>query len=145
MTDNLDAFVENLQAQIFEEARESLGELGFERWRNPLYAGKMADPDAYARVTGPCGDTMEMFLRLDNGRVGTASFFTDGCASSTVCGSLAAEMAVGKDPDEIGDITGEAILAKLGKFPKEDEHCAFLAAETINEAVHNYMMQQVKK
>lgn len=144
MNDNLDAFVEKLQARIFDEAREALGELGFERWRNPLYAGKMPDPDAYARVTGACGDTMEMFLRLKDGRVAKASYFTNGCASSTVCGSLAAEMAIGKDLDEISGITGEIILETLGTFPEEDEHCAFLAAETLNEAVHNYMIQTVK-
>jgi NifU-like protein involved in Fe-S cluster formation len=44
----------------------------------------------------------------------------DGCGSSIVCGSFAAEMAVENNPDELLEITGEAILKKLGKLPEED-------------------------
>jgi nitrogen fixation NifU-like protein len=37
------------------------------------------------------------------------------------------------------EITGETILQVLGGLPKEDEHCAFLAAETLQEALEDYM------
>jgi nitrogen fixation NifU-like protein len=104
------------------------GEAGFQRWRNPLYRGPLADADSHASVTGECGDTMEMFLKFENDRVCEAAYLTDGCGSSTVCGSFAAEMAHGRTPDELTDITGDAILARLGRFPEEDRHCAFLAA-----------------
>jgi len=142
MADDFDSVIEKLQNQIFEEAREALGELGFQRWRNPVYRGRMDYPDAHARIKGTCGDTMEIFLKFEQCRVKDASFHTDGCASSTVCGSLAAELAIGKDPDQLVEITGETILKILGRFPKEDEHCAFLAAETLQEALNNYMIQQ---
>ena len=145
MSDKFDAFVENLQQQIFDEAKEAYGEKGFQRWRNPLYKGRLGNPDAYARITGKCGDTMEIFLKFENDRVKEASYTTDGCGSSTVCGSFAAEMAIGKNPDELSEITGETILEEIGRFPKEDEHCAFLAAETLQEALKNYMIQQTKR
>jgi nitrogen fixation NifU-like protein len=141
MSDNFDAFIENLQRQIFDEAKEALGELGFQRWRNPLYQGRMENPDAHARIKGTCGDTMEIFLKFEHDRVKEAAYWTDGCASSTVCGSLAAEIAIGKNPDELCEITGETILNILGRFPKEDEHCAFLAVETLQEALNNYLMK----
>ena len=140
MGDDFDAVIEKMQNQIFEEAREALGDLGFERWRNPLYRGRMENPDAHARIKGKCGDTMEIFLKFEQNRVQEAAYFTDGCASSTVCGSLAAEMAIGKDPDELSEVTGENILDVLGRFPKEDEHCAFLAAETLQEALSDYLI-----
>lgn len=142
MADDFDSIIEKLQNQIFEEAKEALGELGFQRWRNPIYRGRMDNPDAHARIKGTCGDTMEIFLKFEQGRVKEASFHTDGCASSTVCGSLAAEIAIGKDPDQLSEVTGETILKILGRFPKEDEHCAFLAAGTLQEALNNYMIQQ---
>jgi nitrogen fixation protein NifU and related proteins len=141
MVDDFDAIIEKLQNQIFEEARQALGELGFQRWRNPLYRGRIENPDAHARIKGPCGDTMEIFLKFEQDRVKEAAYLTDGCASSTVCGSLAAEMAMGKDPDELSGITGETILNILGRFPKEDEHCAFLAAETLQEALSDYLIR----
>ncbi len=59
---------------------------------------------------------------------------TDGCGSSTVCGSFTVEIAIGKSFDQISEITGEEVLKKNGRFPKEEEHCAFLAVETLQEA-----------
>jgi chromosome segregation ATPase len=50
-------------------------------------------------------------------------------------------LALGKDPDELTNITGETILNTLGNMPEEDRHCAFLAAETLQDALHNYMIQ----
>jgi len=142
MSDDFDDFARNLQAQIFEETKQAYGTAAFERWLHPMYNGKIEHPDGYARVTGPCQDTMEVFLRFEDGRVAEASYQTDGCGSSAVCGSFAAEMALGKTPDELLDVTGDAILQRLGGLPKEEEHCAQLAGETLQEALHEYMVKQ---
>ncbi|MGD9032269.1 MAG: iron-sulfur cluster assembly scaffold protein [Desulfobacteraceae bacterium] len=142
MGETVDDFVRNLQKQIFKETEEAYGEKAFHRWQDPVYMGAIKEPDGYACLTGVCGDTMEIFLRFDNDRVNEASFQADGCGSSIVCGSFAAEMSLGKNPDELLEITAEAILEKLEKLPKEDEHCASLAAETLQEALNDYMMKQ---
>jgi nitrogen fixation NifU-like protein len=145
MSDDFDNFARNLQKQIFEDTKNAYGGVAFERWLHPQYMGKIDNPDGYARVTGPCHDTMEIFLRFERGRVSEASFQTDGCGSSAVCGSFAAEMARGKTPDELLDVTGDAILERLGGLPEEEEHCAFLAGETLQEALHDYMVKQRDK
>ncbi|MBW2125617.1 MAG: iron-sulfur cluster assembly scaffold protein [Deltaproteobacteria bacterium] len=142
MGNELDDFVNELQEQIYEETRNAYGELAFERWLHMRFMGSMENPDGYARVTGKCGDTMEIFLRFEDDRVKDASFLTDGCGSSAVCGSFAAEMAIGKTPDELIEITGDTILEKLGGLPKEEEHCAFLAGETLQEALSDYMIKK---
>jgi nitrogen fixation NifU-like protein len=51
-------------------------------------------------------------------------------------------MAIGKDPDEITEITGNIILEKLGGLPEENEHCAFLAAESLQQALHDFMIKR---
>jgi NifU-like protein involved in Fe-S cluster formation len=145
MSDRFDAFIDKLQQEIFDEAKETLGEAGFDRWRNPKYNGRMETPDAYAQVIGSCGDTMEIYLKFDGDRVIDASYVTDGCGSSSVCGSFAAEMAIGKSFDEIVEIDGHSIIARLGRISKDDEHCAFLAADTLQEALHDYMVKHSKK
>jgi nitrogen fixation NifU-like protein len=145
MSSELDDFVQDLQNRIYDETKEAYGDVAFERWLNPLYMGSIDNPDGYGRVTGSCGDTMQIFLKFEDDRIKEASFQTDGCGSSAVCGSFAAEMAIGKNPDEIVEITGEAILEKLGGLPKEEEHCAFLSAETLQEALHEYMIKQTKR
>jgi len=144
MNENLEDFVESLQNEIYEETRIAYGDIAYQRWRNPLYMGVLDNPDGYGRVKGICGDTMQIFLKFDQGKVKAASFQTDGCGSSTVCGSFAAELALGRNPDEILDISGESILEKAGGLPEEDHHCAFLSADALHEALSDYMIKQKK-
>jgi len=49
------------------------------------------------------------------------------------------ELALGKDPDTLTDINGESVLKAIGRLPREDRHCADLAAAAVQEAVGNYM------
>ena len=118
MNNRIDDFISGLQERIFEETRTAYGEVGFQRWRKPLYRGAMEDADGYGRLTGTCGDTMQIFLKLEKDRVKAATFLTDGCGSSAVCGSLAAELSLGKTPDELADFSGEKILEFWGFSPK---------------------------
>lgn len=142
---DLDDFIQDLQEQIFKETRETYGEVMFQRWHNPLHMGRLQDPDAYAKLRGACGDSIEIFLKFEKNRVVQASFLTDGCGPSVVCASFAAEMSIGRTPDELLEISAEAILNKLGGLPDEDQHCAYLAAETLQEALNHYMIEQTKK
>jgi nitrogen fixation NifU-like protein len=145
MANDLDDFVQDLQNQIYDETREAYGDVAFERWLHPLYMGTIENPDGYGQLAGSCSDTMQIFLKLQNNHVTEASFQTDGCGASAVCGSFAAEMALGKTPDEILEITGDIILEKLGGLPKEEEHCALLAGETLQEALNDYMVKQARQ
>lgn len=144
MSKDFDEFVDELQGRIYEEARENYGEVAFNRWLNPKYMGELEQANGHSSLTGRCGDTMEVFLRFEDDRVKEASFKTDGCASSVACGSFAVEMALGKDPDELLDITGEAILEIIGGLPEEDRHCAFLASEALQGALNDYMINNYK-
>jgi nitrogen fixation NifU-like protein len=144
MGDNLDNFVQQLQDQIFEETKKDFGEKIYKRWREPLYMGVIDEPNGHAKVKGKCGDSIEIFLKFENNRITQASFLTDGCGPSVVCGSYAAEMAIGKDPDELVEITGKIILEKLGGLPEENEHCAFLASESLQQALNDYMIKQAR-
>jgi len=144
MGDTLDDFVHEIKEKIFEETKEAYGEKAFDRWQTPLFMGSMNNPDGYAKSVGVCGDTMEIFLRFKGERVKHALFQADGCGSSGVCASFAAELSMGKAPDEVLAISGEVIMERLGGLPKEDEHLAFLAAQTLQQAVNDYMMKKAK-
>lgn len=145
MGGGIDDFARKLQQQIYEETREAYGDRAFQRWLHPLYMGTMPDPDGHACVHGRCGDTMEIFLKFGGDRVEEALFQTDGCGSSIACASFAAEMARGKTPDQILEVSGESILNALGGLPEDQQHCAFLAAETLQTALNDYMLKQTKR
>jgi len=144
MKNPMDDFVDKLQEQIFEESKETYGEEVFSRWQNPRFMGRMTDASSVGRITGPCGDTMEIYLQLDDDLIQRASFFTDGCGSSVACGSVAAELATGKGFDEAGLIGGDTILEILNGLPDEEHHCAYLAAEALQVAIHEWMLKKLK-
>lgn len=140
-----DALVNKIQNQVFTEAKDALGDKGFERWRNPKFCGVMQDADSHARLKGSCGDTMEMFIRVKDDRLEQVSYFTDGCSSSSIAGSFAAELATGKTFEEVLDLKGADILQVIGTFPKAEEHCAHLAVTTLQEAVNSFLVAQVRR
>ena len=144
MGDTLDDFVHDIKEQIYEETKEAYGEIAYQRWLNPLFMGPMKNPDGYASSVGACGDAMEIFLKFEGDRVNEASFQANGCGSSSVCASFAAELSVGKALDELLAISGEVIMKKLERLPKEDEHLAFLAAETLQKALNDYLIKKAK-
>lgn len=143
--EQFNALVDSIQEKVFEDAKEALGADGFDRWRNPRFHGRMENPDSYGRIKGVCGDTMEMYLKIENNRVADVSYATDGCGSSNVAGSFAAEISIGKTIEEIFDLTGEDVLKRIGQFPDAEEHCAYLAIKTVQEAANQYMIKQVQQ
>lgn len=139
-----DALIDRIQEEAFEEARTALGEKGFDRWRNPKFCGRLDDADGFARLTGDCGDTMEMYIKVRDERLDTVGYFTDGCSSSSVAGSFAAELATGKGFTEVLDLRGDDVLKEIGSFPKDEEHCAHLAVRTLQEALNGYLIKRTK-
>ena len=142
MSDQLDDFLKELQGQIYEETLRDYGQKAFDRWIDPPCMHTMENPDAHGRITGSCGDTMDIFLKFKEGTVSEAAVTTDGCGPSMICGSLAAELAIGNDPEELKKITAETILEVIGGLPEEDQHCASLAANTLQMALFRYLDQE---
>jgi nitrogen fixation NifU-like protein len=139
MDEELDRFAEELKSQISLEMKAAYGDGAFHRWMNPTHMGPMPDPDARGSLASVCGDEMEIFLRFEAGRVIEAKFRTNGCGTTAVCGSFAAELALGKTADELLGITGKIILDRMGGLPAQERHCAHLAAEALQRASMDYM------
>lgn len=133
--------VDRLQREDHTKIRETYGEGVFSRWQNPKFMERMVDASCVGKITGKCGDTIEIYLRIVDERIRQASFFTDGCACAVACGSTVVELATGKDIDEAAGIGGDTILEILGGLPEEERHCAFLAAETLMAAIHEWMIR----
>jgi nitrogen fixation NifU-like protein len=138
MSNDFEKMAEELQASIMEDARKVYSEKVIERWLNPRNLGKIRNPDGFAKIIGPCGDTMQISFRVKDGRLSRIKFTTDGCASSIAAGSMAAELAQGKKIEEAAEISQQMILNALDGLPEESVHCALLASNTLKEAITNY-------
>lgn len=108
----------------------------------PRNYGALDNYNAHARITGPCGDTVEIWLRVEGDWVKQASFTTTGCAPSCACGSMAAELAIGRSIRTALEMAQEDILEELEPFPEDHRHCALLAATVMSAAARDYLDSQ---
>ena len=138
MSSDFEKTANELQASIMEDARKIYSEKVIERWLNPRNLGKIRKPDGFAKIKGPCGDTMQISFKVKDGRLLKIRFKTDGCASSIAAGSMATELAQGKKLEEAAEISQQMILEALDGLPEESVHCALLASNTLKEAIKNY-------
>jgi nitrogen fixation NifU-like protein len=128
-----------LQQQLLEQAGLRYSETVIEHWFWPRNFQPMTTPDGYARITGPCGDTMEIFLRVRDGVIMDASFATDGCSTTIASASMVVTLAIDRSVLQARAIRQEEILESLGGLPEESEHCALLAANTLHAAIDDYL------
>jgi nitrogen fixation NifU-like protein len=138
MSDDFEKTANELQVSIMEDARKIYSEKVIEQWLNPKNLGKIRNPDGFAKIKGSCGDTMQISFNVKDGRLSKVKFKTDGCASSIAAGNMATELARGKKPEEVAEITQQMILDALDGLPEESVHCALLASNTLKEAIKNY-------
>ena len=138
MSNDFEKTANELQESIMEDAKKIYSEKVIERWLNPRNLGKIRNPDGFAKIKGPCGDTMQISFKVKDGRLSKIKFMTDGCASSIAAGSMATELAQGKKIEEAAEISQQMILEALKGLPEESVHCALLASNTLKEAIKNY-------
>ena len=133
---------EQFEELMKQEMRKIYSEAAVEHSMNPRNLGELEDADGFGRVTGPCGDTMHMWLKVKDGTIRTASFLTDGCGTTIASGSMVTELAKGKNIAKALKISGEDVLNALGGLPEESQHCALLAANTLKAAIKDYLAMQ---
>jgi nitrogen fixation protein NifU and related proteins len=112
---------------------------------NPRNYGVMDEPDAHAVYTGPCGDTVEIYLRIANGKILEAKYTTDGCMTTHAAASAAMEMAIGRSIPEALTINQSSIIGFLEGLPDDSAHCALLAATTLQRAIRSYVTEKSSK
>lgn len=130
---------DELQNQIMAEMGQIYTETVIDHAMNPRNAGSIPGADGFATVTGPCGDTMEIRLKVKDNKVADATFWTDDCGTSIACGSMATEMIKGRNVAEVLAIDQSNILKVLGGLPENSIHCALLASSAIQAAIRDYL------
>lgn len=104
----------------------------------PVNIGSMANPDGKGSLTGQCGDSVEVFLRIADDRIEDIRVAPRGCIHTWVCASAMSELAVGRTLDDALFMGPEEIVAVLGGLPADHVHCARLAVNTLGDAIEDY-------
>jgi nitrogen fixation NifU-like protein len=145
MGKDFDQVAQDIQKAILDDARRIYSEKVIEHFLRPRNAGGIGDADGFARIKGPCGDTMYIYMRIDGTRIADAKFMTDGCGTTIACGSVVTDMVRGKEVKEASKLRYTHVLEALGGLPDADIHCSVLAADTVRAAIKNYLLPQRSK
>ncbi len=121
------------------QTHHSFSDTAIDHAQNPRHNKSLEHFNGHARITGPCGDTMEFWIQVEDEKIANIGFITDGCASSIACGSMTTEMALDKTLSLASNIEQKDILNALGDFPESSEHCALLAMNTLHAACAEYV------
>ena len=74
---------------------------------------------------------VELYVKLEGGRVGRATFRTFGCSACIAVSSVATELLIGRDSAP----TADELDAALGGLPVDKRYCAELVAEAARRAL----------
>jgi nitrogen fixation NifU-like protein len=128
---------------MMSEVRRLLEKSGYsskaiEYYLKKVNVGRIENPSAHLAYTGPCGDSMEVYLKIESDVIKDAKFQAIGCAGAFSSGSALMEMVKEKRLEEAEKITEEDIINFLGGIPKQKIHCACLAKRTLQKAIKKY-------
>ena len=111
----------------------------------PENFGPLRGADGNVRMTGPCGDTMEFWISVVDGRLRRVMYTTDGCGHSALCGSIAASLAEDRTLDDALRLKQQDVLDRAGDLPEENRHCALLAVTVLQATIDDYRYHQAAK
>jgi len=141
---DIDRIGKELQKAILEQYRKVYSPRVIELFQNPLNQGVIPEPNGFGIIRGICGDTMKIYLKIENDRIEAAGFETDGCEATVAVGSAVTELARGKTIMEVLAISPALLIEDLGGLPQDHLHCSILAVGTLHNAVANYLLLNSK-
>lgn len=113
-------------------------------YRNKTNVGEI-DNSTHLEYTGPCGETMRLYLRINKGLIEESKFQYEGCPGLACCGSTLCEIVKGKTLKDAKKVTQEDILENLKASPIKDFDCPLLAVKTLEKVIKSYKPNKDKK
>ena len=126
---------DELEDLLVEDAAKVYSPGVIKHFMEPKNYGAIDHPDAYTFMSGICGDTIGIFLKVMEGKIAEIGFVTDGCGPTVACGSALTCMAHGQSVSDAAKITSHDLIQYLGGLPVENTHCADLAVNTLRGAL----------
>lgn len=105
------------------------------------FFGRMNGPTSSSYLKGPCGDSMEFYLVIEEGVVRDIKYYTEGCTATRACAAMTAKTAFGKTITEALGVSAGEIIEKLEGLPQDHLHCSILAVSTLYRAIADYLLQ----
>ena len=117
-----------------------------EHFMNPHNVGEIADADGVGEIgSEECGDLIRVWIKVCDNYLIDVKYRVFGCPAAIACCSMMTELAVGKQLDEVWELTDDQVAEALGGLPAHKYHCSNLAASTLHKAIMNYIFKRPGK
>ena len=140
----IDRIEQELRKALLDQYRKVYSPRVIELFQDPLNLGVIPEPNGFGIIRGICGDTMKIYLKIEDGRVEDVGFETDGCEATLAVGSAVTELVRGKTLMEVLALSPALLMDDLGGLPEDHLHCSILAVGTLHNAVANYLLLNSK-
>lgn len=104
--------------------------------------GFIADADISSQMTGSCGDTMSITIKMENGLVKDAKYQVMGCAGAVSAAMAVVDLIKGKDLDYARTINDGTVFNVLEEIPVKKHHCIQLAVKTLHKALDAHELKE---
>ena len=129
-----DPFTE-IEELIISDLLKTFSETVIDHWQHPRNFHPMKDADRSVQFSSMCGDTIGLFIKLEDDRIARISFVTDGCGTAVACASALTCLAQGLSIAEAARLTGADVVAYLGGLPADKQETANLVANALTRAL----------
>lgn len=113
-----------------------------EHFMCPQNVGSMPDADAIGAYGDPsCGDSLMMFLKVDNNTIKEIRYLVFGCCAAIASASMTSVLAKGKSLEEAETISDGDVLTALGGLPSMKIHCSNIGVSALRSVIKKYKIQ----
>jgi len=108
-------------------------------YEDRINIGTIENADVVLDYTGPCGDTINLYLEVDaDSRIKDAKFLYLGCPALASSVSILTRLIKSKTIEEAKEISEHDIISELGGLPKSKLDCPKLAVTTLQKTIVKY-------
>ena len=100
--------------------------------------GPLENADHVTELTGPCGDTMKCYIKIDQGKIEDTKFQVLGCPGAISAAMALADLVRGKDLSGALEVKDGDVFRELVNIPDQKQHCIRLAVKTLAKAIEEY-------
>jgi nitrogen fixation NifU-like protein len=107
--------------------------------------GPLKGANQVTELTGPCGDTMKCFIKVDKGRIADTKYQVLGCPGAVSAAMALADLVRGKTLSEALLVKDRDVFRRLVQIPDQKQHCIRLAVKTLEKAIKEYEETHAEK
>ncbi len=99
------------------------------------YMGTIPNADQVSEMTGTCGDTMSIYLKVENGVIQDARYQVLGCPGAIASAMAVVDLVKGKTLSEARALNDGDVFRALEEIPAQKHHCIQLAVKTFQKSL----------